>query len=253
VRTLVIPHSGGDALFPEDTLFAYEQSIGMGGDVVDIDVQTSADGIPVAIHDATVDRTTNGNGSVSSLTYKQLARLDAGYKFKTNGKYPFRGKNIRIPTLQSILKKFPKTLVTIDLKDLRIEAVLPLCELITRLHRDDDTYIGVDTNEQVQEFRRRCPNIYTSGTDEERRASRAARESGDLTFRSNQLVSQPPFIADDGTRRVTPQTLNFSHRMNTAVLTWVVDDPKQLKELIDLGVDGIYTRRPDILLKLLRK
>ncbi len=65
-------------------------------------------------------------------------------------------------------------------------------------------------------------------------------------------MSQPRFKADNGSRRVTAESLAFSHRMGTAVLTWVVDDPKDMEELVDLGVDGIYTRRPDLLFGILR-
>ncbi len=123
-RPLVIPHGGGDGLFPEDTLYAYEHSIALGGDVIDADVQVTADGVPIAFHDA--------------------------------------------------------------------------------------------------------------------------------TFVTTQLVSQPEFVASDGTRRITSDYLAFSHSKNIAVLTWTVDDPADMTKLIKLGVDGIYTRRPDVMVKLLK-
>src|SRR4051794_34313701 len=63
-RPLVIPHGGGDALFPEDTLYAYQHSRALGGDVIDADVQFSADDVPIAFHDETLERTTNGSGAV---------------------------------------------------------------------------------------------------------------------------------------------------------------------------------------------
>lgn len=60
-RTLVIPHGGGDALYPENTLLAYERTIGMGADVVDVDLQLSRDNVVVAIHDGNTGRTTGHN------------------------------------------------------------------------------------------------------------------------------------------------------------------------------------------------
>lgn len=80
---------------------------------------------------------------------------------------------------------------------------------------------------------------------------RAARDAGDLSFVTHQLVGQPRYLSDDGTKRITAEYLQFSHRMGVAVLTWVVDDPEQLRELISLGVDGIYTRRPDVMIDVL--
>lgn len=251
-RTLVIPHSGGDGLFPENTMYAYEKSMAMGGDVVDIDVSLSSDGVLVAFHDSLLRRTTGAPGRVSTTAYADLTKLDAGWGFNRNGAHPFRGKGLTVPSVEAILRKFPNTLVTLDLKDQRTLVAKPVCELLLRLRRTANVYVGSDNSAQVAGLRQSCPTVKTSGTAAERRASRAARESGDLTFRSKQPVSQPSFKNDDGSRRVTKESLAFSHRMGTAVLTWVVDDPKDMAELIELGVDGIYTRRPDVLLKVLR-
>ncbi len=246
-HTLIIPHGGGDGLFPEDTLLAYEGSTALGGEVIDIDIQTSKDGVPVAIHDATLERTTNGKGNVTSFTAAQLAKLDAGYNFRANGRYPFRHRGIGVPTLEQVLRRYPKMLATLDLKDLSVAAVTPVCDVLRRLKRTENVYVGVDTDEQVVEFRRRCPEVRTSGTSAERKATRAARDANDETFVTHQLVGQPEYIAKDGTKRITAQYLAFAHAHGIAVLTWVVDDPKELRALIDLGVDGIYTRRPDVM------
>ncbi len=251
-RPLVIPHGGGDALFPEDTLFAYEHSMAMGGDVVDADVSLTADDVPIAFHDSTLERTTNGTGRVQDKTYAELAGLDAAWNFQIDGKHPYRGMGIGIPTIEAVLRAFPHTLVTLDLKDLRTEAVQPLCTLLRTLGRTSDVYIGVDAAEQVTLFRQLCPEVHTSGTDADRRAMRAARASGDTTFVTNQLVGQPEFRSADGTTRVTSDYLAFSHSKNIAILTWVVDDPKDMTDLIKMGIDGIYTRRPDLMVKLLR-
>jgi glycerophosphoryl diester phosphodiesterase len=252
-RPLVIPHSGGDALFPENTLYAYEHSVALGGDVIDADVRLTADGVPIAFHDSTLERTTNGKGDVGAKSYAELATLDAGWGFTLDGNHPFRGMGMTIPTIDTLLHAFPDTLFTLDLKDLQTSAVQPLCDLLRSTGRTSDVYIGVDTSEQVELFRRSCPEVATSGTDAERKAARAARESNDTTFVSHQEVSQPEFIGSDGQVRVTAETLAFAHRNGTAVLTWVVDDPDQIKTLIAMGVDGIYTRRPDVMVDVLQQ
>ncbi len=252
-KTLNIAHAGGDALFPEGTLLAYQRSTVLGSDVIDVDVQLAGDGTLVSLHDASVDRTTNGSGLAREMTYPQIRNLDAGYRFKRNGKFPFRGKGITIPTVQQIVLRFPASLVTLDLKDQRLKVVQPVCQLISEANRVDTIYVGVDTDEQVIEFRRLCPTVHTSGTSAERKALRAARETDNTNFVTKQWVSQPPFVGDDGTKRVTASSLAFSHQLNIAVLTWVVDDPKDMAELVELGVDGIYTRRPDLLEKVIQQ
>lgn len=251
-RTLVIPHAGGDGLFPENTVYAYQQSNAMGGDVVDIDVRLSADGVPMAIHDATVDRTTDASGFVADLTALELGRLDAGWAFERDGNFPFRGQGFGIPTVEDILREFPTKLTTLDLKDRSNAPVGPVCEMLRRLGRTNDVYVGTETNEQVLAFRATCPELHTSGTREERTARRSAQDAGDSAIGAAQLVSQPSFIGRDGERRVTEESLAFAHNSGTAILTWVVDDREDMADLIALGVDGIYTRRPDVLIDVLR-
>jgi glycerophosphoryl diester phosphodiesterase len=251
-RTLVIPHGGGDGLFPENTLYAYEKSQALGGDVIDLDVFMTADKVLIAMHDGTLDRTTNGRGRVSQTAYPVIAKLDAGWNFKKNNTFPFRKKGLKVPTIESVLKRFPVTPATLDLKDQRVQIVGPICTLLRTLKRTSDVYVGVDTVEQVLAFRSKCPEVSTSGTDAERRAMRAARDANDSSFTTKQLVGQPRYVADDGTKRITADYLAFSHAKGIAVLTWVVDDPKDMAELVNLGVDGIYTRRPDLLVQVLK-
>jgi glycerophosphoryl diester phosphodiesterase len=250
-RTLVIPHAGGDGLFPENTLYSYEQSMAMGGEVIDLDVYLTADGELIAFHDSTLDRTTNGTGKVSATTYAEIAMLDAGWNFETDGEFPFRGKGLRVPTIESVLLAFPTTLATLDLKDQRVAVVEPLCGLLRKLDRTEDVYVGIDVEPQVLAFRELCPEVRTSGTDAERQSSRAAREAGDTTFVSKQLVGQPGYRNDDGTIRITDETLAWAHSHDTAILTWTVDNPADMEKLVRMGIDGIYTRYPDRLVKVI--
>ena len=251
-HTLVIPHGGGDGKYPEDTLYAYDRSMREGGEVIDIDVQQSGDGVLVALHDDAVDRTTNGTGRISSMTLAEVQLLDAGWGFTAGAQHPFRGKGIRVPTVKEVLQRFPQKLATLDLKDLSMKVVPAVCALATELKRTNSMYVGVDVAEQVAEFRRICPQLRTSGTDAERQQARAARDRGDLTFRSKQTVGQPSYLADDGTTRVTKESIDAAHARNVAILTYVVDDPRAMKELVAAGVDGIYTRKPDVLARIVQ-
>jgi glycerophosphoryl diester phosphodiesterase len=249
-RTLVIAHAGGDGLFPENTLYAYEQAAKLGNDVIDIDIQLTKDGVPIAFHDPTVDRTTEGSGRVRDFTVGELKQFDAGYDAFPNQDFPFRNKGLRVVTLDEVLARFPTTLTTLDLKDQRIEVVKPVCQLLRQRKRTVDVYVGIDAGEQVLAFRQMCPEVRTSGTGEERQWARAERDAGRPGC-TKQLVSQPGYY--NGRRRVTATSIAAAHRCNTAVLTWVIDDPKTMRGLIDAKIDGIYTRRPDLLAPLVRK
>src|SRR5215212_8356264 len=93
-RSLVIAHRGGAGLWPENTLYAFERAAAMGVDVIETDVRATKDGELVVIHDDNVNRTTGGAGAVGALTLAELKRLDAAYRFSTDGgrSFPLRGQ-----------------------------------------------------------------------------------------------------------------------------------------------------------------
>ena len=256
-RTLVIPHGGGDGLFPEDTLLAFERTIAMGADVVDVDLRLTKDDVVVAFHDSTVDRITGTSGSIRAMTFDQLSRLDAGWSFTTAGvdstsadAHLYRGKGVTIPTFESILDQFPNTLVSIDLKDESLDMVPPVCELLRHHQRLNDVFVGSNSDDQILEFRRQCPNVRTSAIMGDVYAARDARASNDPNFVPAVTVDQPPFRSG-GRQLVDAASLTWAHQHGIAILTWVVNDVDDMKMLVGLGVDGIYTSYPDRLLKIL--
>ncbi|MGZ6214187.1 MAG: glycerophosphodiester phosphodiesterase, partial [Candidatus Limnocylindria bacterium] len=106
--TLVVAHRGAGAAAPENTMEAYRLAVEMGADAVELDVHLTADGKLVLMHDETVERTTDLTGPIASMTLKQLRAADAGYRFEApDGTFPFRGKGLKVPTLQEALKWLP--------------------------------------------------------------------------------------------------------------------------------------------------
>ncbi|WP_407312291.1 glycerophosphodiester phosphodiesterase [Desulfosporosinus sp. SB140] len=93
----IIAHRGYQLLFPENTLVAFRKALSLGADGIELDVQMSFDKVPVVIHDETLDRTTNGFGPVTTLTFRDLKQLDAGAKFSNT----YRGE--KIPSLREAL------------------------------------------------------------------------------------------------------------------------------------------------------
>src|SRR5919204_389354 len=115
----VVAHRGASAGAPENTADAFELAIRHGADALELDVRLSADGVPVVIHDATLDRTTDGQGPVSGRTAAELQRLDAGARFTRDGgrTFPFRGQGSRIPTLADVLRAFPEVPLLVEIKE----------------------------------------------------------------------------------------------------------------------------------------
>jgi glycerophosphoryl diester phosphodiesterase len=116
---LVIAHRGSSAEAPENTLPAFEAAVRRGADAIELDVRLTADGAPVVIHDATLDRTTDRSGPVAAVTLAELRTVDAGWHFtpdrgRTN---PCRGADMRIPTLGEVLWTFPRLNVLVEIKE----------------------------------------------------------------------------------------------------------------------------------------
>ena len=92
-RAWVAAHRGGSHQWPENTVYAFERALEAGVHMLEMDVRLAADGVPVIIHDAMVDRTTNGRGPVRAFTFGQLRRLDAAYSWSSPaepGSRPYR-------------------------------------------------------------------------------------------------------------------------------------------------------------------
>lgn len=249
-RTLVIPHGGGDGLFPENTMLAYEKTMAMGADVIDVDVRRSKDGVLIAFHDPTTVRITGQARTVNATTFAELTKLDAGWAFAKGNTNPFRNKGVTIPSLESILKRFPTALLSLDLKDESTDLNAPLCSLLNRFRRTNDVFVGSNSDEQILQFRKQCPGVRTSATMVDVYASQSARASNDAAFVPAVSVDQPPYRMG-GRTLVDEASLKWAHSHDVAILTWVVNDTKSLQRLVDLGVDGIYTSYPDRLLKIL--
>jgi glycerophosphoryl diester phosphodiesterase len=114
----IIPHRGGRAERPENTMESFDACIALGAQTLELDVQVTNDGQAVVYHPGDLSANTDGQGKVSDFTYADLQKLDAAYKFEKEGSFPDRGKGYKIPLFKDVLAKFPTIRFVIDLKSL---------------------------------------------------------------------------------------------------------------------------------------
>jgi glycerophosphoryl diester phosphodiesterase len=121
---LVIAHRGASAHAPENTMEAFAHAVESGADAIELDVRLAGDDEVVVIHDADVDRTTDGHGRVSSMSVQELQGLDAGARFTSDGgrTHPYRARGVRVPTFASVLEAFPDTPLLVEVKEARAAA-----------------------------------------------------------------------------------------------------------------------------------
>ena len=240
-RTLVLAHRGASTVAPQNTLPAFEKAAELGADGIEFDVQRSADGVPVVIHDMTVDALTDGTGRVSEMTLAQLKELDAGSAFDP----AFAGE--RIPTLDEVLAAVGDTLLlnielkTYALRDTGLErAVLDLAQ---RYALGPRVLFSSFNPLVLRRVKRLSPGALVGLLH---------APEWPLPLRKAWLAPLFPHEARHPAHTMVDAAyMAWAHQRGYRVHTWTVDDVTEMQRLIRLGVDGIITNRPDRLLALL--
>ena len=257
-RTLVIAHQGGDGVWPGDTMFAFENAVRIGADVLEMDAHITKDGQIVLMHDEEVDRTTDGAGLIEDKTLDELKQLDAAYDWSIDDDqtYPYRGQGIQVPTLDEVFEKFPQMRYVIEIKLTKNPIAKPLCDLIRQHNMQDKVIIGSFHDEAMRSFRATCPEVATSAASDEVRNYVLLGKVFLWGFYAPHFQTiQPPWNPDEslGIQIMTERFVRESHAKNIRVEPWTVNDPALMKQYIEWGVDGIITDRPDLLVEALGK
>lgn len=250
----VIAHQGGNLLRPGNTLASFDYAAALGVDVLEMDVHLSADGHLVVIHDATVQRTTDGQGAVQDMTLAQLQALDAGYRWQDRAnaighpdEHPFRGQGFRIPALATVLERYPLPLV-IELKPEDASAAHALCDALQARSRTTDVLVASFHDAAIKAFREACPQVATSASaDEVAWFLRVYALGLERMFRVPVLALQLPHERD-GETLMTPELVAAAGRWDVQVEFWTLNEVEAMRTAIQSGAAGIMTDRPDLLL-----
>lgn len=231
---LVIAHRGCSAHAPENTLAAFRMAHEAGADGIELDVMLSADDRLVVIHDATVDRTTNGNGRVDRMPYAALRELDAGAKFSE----AFQGE--RLPLLEQVYEALGgKFLINVELKNYAhpFDQLTQKVVRLTQAHGLVDSVMFSSFNPlNLSRARRLEPRIRLGLLTFPGNAGRVLRGKVGLMFPQDALH---PYFED-----VTASMVEAAHKRGHQVNPWTVDDPAALKRLKELGVDMVICNDP---------
>ena len=250
---LVIAHQGGDGLWPGNTLFAYQNAAKLGVDVLEMDIHITKDGKLVLMHDETVDRTTDGTGEIESMTLAELKQLDAGYSWTPDeGKtFPFRGQGITMTTLEEVFQTFPEKLMTIEIKKSNASMIKPFCDLIRQYNMQDKVLAASFYDDKMKEFRNECPEVATSSAKNETTVFVLSSKAFLAGFYSPDFASLQVPEESGGITVMTESFVKAAHSRGLAVEVWTINDTEVMQKLINWGVDGIITDRPDLMMELL--
>lgn len=246
---MLVAHRGGSRLAPENTLEAFRAAVMLwAADMLEMDVRLTRDGEVVVIHDETVDRTTDGSGTVFSFTLPQIQELDAGHRFLDPGGRPsFRGLGARVPRFEDVLLAFPHARINVEAKEPRVAA--PLVEIVRR-HGAEDRVLVAAEHERCRDAVRGYPGPWGASRTQVFWFWTLHRLPGAGPYVPGADILQVPQVWK-GMRIVTPSFVRAAHRRNLPVQVWTVDEPADMRRLLSWGVDGIQTDRPDLLARVL--
>ncbi|MBO8142402.1 MAG: phosphatase PAP2 family protein [Firmicutes bacterium] len=252
-RVVIIGHRGARGLAPENTLAAVATALEHGADWVELDVRRTRDGAMVAMHDPTVDRTTDGRGAVAEMTLEQIKALDAGYRFSPDGgrTYPWRGRGVTVPTLTEALAAFPSARFLIEIKEDEPGIAAAVLAAIDEAQARDRVMVASFHDRVVQEMRALAPEIPTGyGMGEALRLVIWQKVGLGAFVKPRAPVLQVPKrygplrIADAGLARVIGEKGMHMH-------VWTVNDPEDMRRVVGFGARGIVTDYPDRLQSVL--
>lgn len=235
-RPLVLGHRGASHSAPQNTLAAFRKAVEAGADGVELDVHLSRDGVPVVIHDAKVDATTDGTGFVHELALSELKSLDAGASFAPQ----FAGE--AIPTLEEVLAEVGgQLLVNIELKAGPSKAlVAAVVEVIKRVEMESRVWFSSFKPYLLYQARSLIPDIP------------CGLLYGPLNVGTLLLTPFTPYEAlHPYTALVTERSVRRAHWRGLKVFAWTLDDQETAQQFAAWGVDGIITNAPAEILSAL--
>jgi glycerophosphoryl diester phosphodiesterase len=227
-------HRGGTSEAPENTMASFEHAVSLGYRYLETDVHLTADGVLMAFHDPDLTRTCGVDGTIAGMTADELADV------RVDGR-------ARIPPMSELFERFPDARFNIDCKS--DAAVGPLAALIRRYEAIDRVCLGAFSHARLAKLRTLLgPGLLSCMSPKE---VALLRLTGRVTGPAERVAQVPVrYGAPSGPRGIAVVTEGFvrnAHRRNVPVHVWTIDDPAEMHRLLDLGVDGIMTDRPEVL------
>ncbi len=228
---IAFAHRGGAAGGLENTMVAFQASVDLGYRYIETDVHVTRDGVLVAFHDESLDRATDRIGLIRELTWSEVSAARVG------------GVE-RIPRFDDVLATWPDLRINVDPK--HDSAVQPLADALIRADSVSRVLVGAFSDARIAAVRRLCgPDLATALGPRSVARLRSATAGRSRSGRDAVAVQVP--VKYSGIPVTTPRFVTRAHRAGLAVHVWTIDDPAEMNRLLDMGVDGIMTDRPDVL------
>jgi glycerophosphoryl diester phosphodiesterase len=247
-----IAHRGGAKLRPENTVLAFDHALTFGVDAVECDVHLARDGEVVVIHDPTLDRTTDRTGPVSALTARELRGVDAGFHFRPEAGYPFRGRGAGVPTLRELLARYPEVPFIIEVKGEDPAVGRGAIDVVREQRAAERVILGGFSHAVLRAVRELDAELVTSASGVEARAALTRSYFALAPKPTGFRLFQMPFRLR-GRQMLRRSFVRAARRAGIPVQAWIVDEADEMRQLIEWGVTGIISDRPDRAVEVVRE
>jgi glycerophosphoryl diester phosphodiesterase len=247
-RPISIAHRGCAGESPENTIPAFERALAQGAGVLESDIHLTRDGVPILIHDAIIDRVTDASGSITDFTADELRRFDAGYHFSLDGgqTHPYRNRDVRIPSLEEAFRHFPDTRFNLDLKAPGLGLIDATLELVAEHRREAITLLTAGDDGIMTRLRSRLGGLATpiaqGASERDIHEFLGCAAAGTDPPPGPMALQIPPEFG--GQPLVNAALIEFAHARGVQVHVWTINDPAEMRRLLDLSADGIITDYP---------
>ncbi len=250
-RPRAIGHRGSAGTHPENTMPSFRAALDARAPYIELDIHATRDGVVVVSHDANLNRTCGIDCAIREMTWNELARLDAGACYTIDGRtFPFRGSGVTIPRLADVLSACPHTRFLIEVKQSEPSVIPAMLAIVDELKARRRVMVVSELQPPLDEIRRAAIGIPTNLSYGEvadlLQAMAAKRE--DYVPPGDALQVPPTY---EGWKLVTPESIEFAHRHGLEVHVWTVNEEHAMRELLDMGVDGIISDFPARLMKVI--
>lgn len=251
----VIAHRGDSKYFPENSLLAFKSAIELGVDIIETDVHISSDGVIFVWHDENTEQLNGDTSPINTKSWEELQKLDLGYLYIDNdGKRPFSNKGVTLTPFVDVLEAFPNVRFNVDLKDKSRDLVEGFCKILEDTDSFNRVIVASFHTENLKYIRTLSDRVVTSFGESEVRLWVILCKLGLLRLVSKFFRDIPPVIqvpvSSGSLKIVTKRFLNNLHRRGVRLQVWTINERHEMEYLYKLGVDGIMTDDPRLLIEV---
>ena len=254
---VTISHQGGNKVYPDQSMLAFNNSVRLGIQVLELDVHRTSDSVLVIHHDTSIDRLTNKTGIIKEMTWGELQSVDGAYNWTINGEdYPYRGKGVKILSLEQLFDQYPNQLYDIEIKQNDPPIENDLCDLLRKYDIASDQVIVASFYDNIiNRFHDVCPEVAISlSVNKGTKLYVLSRIGLERLLPVNSVIAQLPltFPSPFGDLKLDKRYINAFSNGERQVWVWTVDDSSTMEEVIEMGAHGILTDRPDVLMNVIQ-